>query len=66
MSDFTAGPIRTICPYAPNAVEFGYVVFTPIDGGYAQEALTGVMQWAQRITVSTGLLHRSRRPIFPR
>ena len=37
-------------PYAPNAVEFGYVVFTAYRRRqYAQEALTGVMQWAQRI-----------------
>ena len=37
-------------PYAPDAVEFGYVVFTAYRRQrYAQEALTDVMQWAQQI-----------------
>jgi [ribosomal protein S5]-alanine N-acetyltransferase len=35
-------------PYARNAVEFGYVVFAAHRRlGYAEEALTGLMQWAR-------------------
>ena len=37
-------------PYAPEAVEFGYVVFAAHRRQrYAHEALTGVMQWACQV-----------------
>jgi [ribosomal protein S5]-alanine N-acetyltransferase len=39
-----------LSPYATNAVEFGYVVFAAYRRRrYAEEALTGLMQWAQEI-----------------